>query len=377
MDGLEVAFRVDCSDMIGTGHIMRCRNLARMMKQSGCSVKFLGKGIRSIVQVVPGLECVEFDGTDFSKVKLEDTSTWLGGSWELDADETCRYLKGVDLLITDHYGIDHRWEKRVLGVQPRLKLMCIDDLADRRHSCSLLLDQTLRLSNVNPYQDLCPSDCRFLLGPKYCLVNEIFHFGHRRALERAKALLTTSNKECYMICFGGSDIVDATAMSLRSMIELAKELPIDKVIVVCGRLYQSLGGLERLAKTASFEVEIHQGCSQEKLIELLESCSGCIGGAGVSCYERCCLGVPSLVITIAENQIPNASSLSELGAIDWVGNIQEVTQDEEKWKLRVRRFLTEKEHRRSLREAGLKLLDGNGIRNILKEIEQNISGSLN
>ncbi len=98
---------------------------------------------------------------------------WLGCDWQMDAQQTSAELASwqPDWLVMDHYALDQRWE---VALKPCYqKLMVIDDLADRTHSCDLLLDQNLgRLPE--DYAGLLPPNCQLLIGPQYALLRPEF-----------------------------------------------------------------------------------------------------------------------------------------------------------------------------------------------------------
>ena len=105
--------------------------------------------------------------------KITNYAEWLGVSYEQDANETIEFLKNrhIDWMIVDHYSIDIKWEKLVSSYYK--KLMVIDDLANRRHCCNILLDQTYGRKK-NDYDFLTNSEAILLLGPKYALLRKEF-----------------------------------------------------------------------------------------------------------------------------------------------------------------------------------------------------------
>jgi len=134
---MKVVFRVDSSLKMGTGHVMRCLTLAKILKESGVNVEFicrqhegsLVKKIRSNgfnVYELGLLEGVEFDS------KLSHTH-WLGATQQQDADDCIEILKSAktNWLIVDHYALDEDWQRKLKPYYD--KLMVIDDLADRKH----------------------------------------------------------------------------------------------------------------------------------------------------------------------------------------------------------------------------------------------------
>ena len=129
---MHVVFRLDSSNLIGSGHVMRCVALAQVLRDQGNTVTFIcsvlvGHSIEAIKQA--GFAVIEFQGND-------------SVAWQLDAQDLVSYLSTVDKpdwLIVDHYYLDAAWE---IMVRPYVKrIAVIDDLADRDHDCDLLIDQ--------------------------------------------------------------------------------------------------------------------------------------------------------------------------------------------------------------------------------------------
>ena len=180
---MKVAIRVDASNKIGTGHVIRCLTLAIQMRRSGDFVLF-------ICRELPGHLCelIESNGFDVfrlpaKKIQFESIAhssgtphaSWLGVDWETDAAQTydCMLSHGFfDWLIVDHYAIDYCWEKKLSPLTK--KLMVIDDLANRKHDCDLIIDQNLYSKFERRYDNLVPKNCHKLLGPKYVLLRKEF-----------------------------------------------------------------------------------------------------------------------------------------------------------------------------------------------------------
>ena len=147
---------------IGSGHVMRCRTLARELLRSGADVLFLcrrqpGDLIGILEQefrvlTLPELPLLTCEGLDGRALY----GAWLGCSQQHDADQTfdtisAARLQSIDWVVVDHYGIDAVWENRLLqrfGTRFSSKLLVIDDLADRPHQADLLLDQNFVDSGV-------------------------------------------------------------------------------------------------------------------------------------------------------------------------------------------------------------------------------------
>lgn len=310
---MNVFFRTDASIKIGTGHVIRCLTLADALKEQGALCIFIcreHKGhlidlIKSKGYEVIGLPLeydASVDGYDLAHAQ------WLGCSQLEDAKQSIEALssRSIDWLIVDHYALDYRWESELLPFVK--KILVIDDLADRKHQCHILLDQNLGKTAAQ-YQTLVPENCALLLGPKYALLQAPYANLHPRTPPRVAPV------KSMLLYFGGSDLHDLTGMATQAFIQLGR--PDIEFNIVLGSSY---GYEARLQKTI-------QGCSNVKLYKntpslapLLLQADIAIGAGGSSSWERCCLGLPALIVTLAANQIPIAHALNTDNLAKWIGN---------------------------------------------------------
>ncbi|MGD9710315.1 MAG: UDP-2,4-diacetamido-2,4,6-trideoxy-beta-L-altropyranose hydrolase, partial [Halothiobacillaceae bacterium] len=220
---MSVAFRVDASLDIGTGHVMRCLTLADALAAGGAECRFIcrehpghliehirGKGYR--VDALPvGASLLAING-EGRPTESPPHAHWLGCRWETDAAETRAILcqDKPDWLVVDHYALDARWEKALKGSYK--KLMVIDDLADRPHACDLLLDQNLG-REPGDYEALVSAHCRRLIGPQYALLRPEFAALREYSLQRRRR----PEPRRLLITMGGMDQPNATGKVLEAL----------------------------------------------------------------------------------------------------------------------------------------------------------------
>lgn len=311
---MKIVFRTDASLQIGTGHVMRCLTLADALQAAGGQCHFIcrkhpGNLIAQIRQrgflVSVSPPAADAGITNDRVVETQAKyAAWLGVDWIVDAAQTKVGVgvTAVDWLIVDHYALDARWEQ---ALRPMCrKLMVIDDLADRPHDCDLLLDQNLG-RNVRDYGQLVPEACTVLVGPHYALLRPEFaalrdESLRRRAIPQLKHLLIT---------MGGVDQGDATGKVLEAL--LGCLLPVDlRITVVMGLHAPWIARVQSLAKRMPQPTEVK--VSVDNIAQLMADSDLAIGAAGSTSWERCCLGLPSIVVVQAANQqlIANALVLS-------------------------------------------------------------------
>lgn len=300
---------------------MRCLTLADALAAGGADCRFVSREH-------PGnlIECVRSRGYIVHPLRLSQESVvgkpnaiasahearplahshWLGASQAEDAEACAAILAELqpDWLIVDHYALDSGWE-HILKPHCR-KLMVIDDLADRPHVCDLLLDQTFG----REFEDYCAwvsNDCRLLCGSQYALLRPEFsalrpYSLQRRAEPQLRNLLIT---------MGGVDKDNATGQVLEAL--RACSLPAELTItVVMGATAPWLAEVERLAQRMPWPTKVLVGVSQ--MAQLMADSDLAIGAAGATSWERCCLGLPTVMLVLAENQRLIARALSSAGA---------------------------------------------------------------
>lgn len=312
---MNIAIRADSSVSIGSGHVMRCLALAAELKGRGHDILFMSADIKGHLA---GL--IKEQGHHITllprqqeDVAVDHTNSWLGVPWQKDAELCQRIVKStakLDWLIVDHYGIDARWEASM--AQHVESILVIDDLANRPHQCDLLLDQTVGRNAVNYLHWLERGDTEILLGSQFSLLRQEFPALRKKALEARCQRHGVSN---ILLTMGGMDldnisekILDALAMAIDQAWQ---------VTVVLGAGAPHYHSLQEKLAQYNFGVELLS--SVNNMAHLMAKADLAIGAAGTTSWERCCLGLPTILIQTAENQHLVAEELSTLGAVIFIG----------------------------------------------------------
>jgi len=355
---VKVLLRVDASLQIGTGHVMRCLTLADALREQGAECQFVCRAheghlmdyIRSRGYEAHALP--KPDANDSFEPDLAHAS-WLGVDWQTDADQTRQALGSevLDWLIVDHYALDHRWESKLRSSCKRI--MAIDDLADWQHDCDLLLDQNYG-SSVERYRGLVPSDSAQCHGSEYALLKPVY------AERRAQLPARDGQLRRVLIYFGGgADVANLTCLAVKAF--QAPELAHIELDIVVGAAYAHQSSFEELVAQRG-KATIHRQLPD--LADLMAKADLAIGACGATTWERCCMGLPAIVISIAENQRPSCEALSADQLIDYLGHVNHVTS--EFIRDRVLSLLTKPHLLRELSERVMKLVDGNGVLKVTK-----------
>lgn len=316
---MKAVFRVDSSNFIGFGHLIRCLTLANVLRQRGFECSFVcsdhnGNIASKVSDSGFKLFLLELPNASLESSRNDlEYGSWLGCSWQIDADKTNEIIRDIqpDWLIVDHYSIDVKWEKAL--AKNYKNLMVIDDIADRDHCCDILLDQNLFLDMKFRYEKRVSSHCLKLLGPKYALLQTEY------SQHREKAKIRNLSTKNLLIFFGGSDKKNLTELAFLAAHSFGSEFSsINVVMPSSSRFYNRVKKLIKPIKNANLH------CDLPSLAPLMLEADIGIGAGGATNWERLCLGLPSLVITLAKNQKLVNNDLDKLRLIELIGDAETI-----------------------------------------------------
>jgi len=194
--------------------------------------------------------------------------------------------------------------------------MVVDDLADRNHDCDLLLDQNAVADADVRYMGKVPDTCDLMLGPKFALLQPQYKEMHAGARARNEDIHRV------LVYFGGADSENLTGLAVEALVRLGRaDIAVDVVVDPAHPDAQSLE--ERVRAHRNFTLHGRL----PTLAPLMVEADLAVGAGGATSWERCCLGLPVLVITLAENQRPIAAELDRLGVLRWLGHKDEVSTE--------------------------------------------------
>ena len=289
---MKVLFRADSSLEIGSGHVQRCLALAAALSEKGASCAFIARDL-------PGNANGLITAASHSIVTLPPRPA----DPETDAAETAHAIAGLghaDLVVVDHYALDRRWEVAFAPFAQRCAV--IDDLANRPHRCDVLIDVAQSQDRATLYDQLVPADAALLLGPRYAMLRPEFRSLRAAMRPRSGAV------DRVLISFGAIDVGNYSEIAWRAVRTIAKEADIDIV----------LGGnaphLKRMSEAIRSDMRTHLHIDTPSMAKLMAVADLAVGAGGGTTWERACLGLPTIVSAIADNQRDNVRALAEAGA---------------------------------------------------------------
>jgi UDP-2,4-diacetamido-2,4,6-trideoxy-beta-L-altropyranose hydrolase len=321
---MRIVFRVDSSDVIGAGHIMRCLALSEALSARGETCHFIvrshsGHLASYIEEKGYTVSLLELPNTEIKELSDTDYAAWLGVTQADDAEECIVALNDeqADWLIVDHYALDIVWEQQMRS--HCCKLMVIDDLANRKHECDLLLDQTYKRSKEN-YSSHVSNECQLLCGTEYSLLRREFQLWRDFSLLRRQSRKLNN----ILVNMGGVDNDNLTCQVLQVLQNCL--LPKGcSVTIVMGSTAPWAREVKRIAGVLPFTANVKIGVNN--MAELMANCDLAIGAAGSTSWERCCLGLPTILLVVAENQREIAQALSTVRAVRFVDNIADIASE--------------------------------------------------
>lgn len=293
---MHLTFRTDASSQIGTGHAMRCLALAQAWQDAGGNASFV------MVSCPPSLE----DRLAREGIAVLHLAESIAPGSEADGHETAAIARESstgecdDWVVVDgyHFGADYQQSLQALC----LRLLFWDDAAHCPHySADLVLNQ-----NLGAEAHLYPSrseHTRLLLGTRYAVLRREF-----RQLRAARKDVPAAAQNL-LVTLGGSDPANLTPRVLTALDAVGTPL---HVTVLVGGSATNLAEAEAAAASSRHAVRILRNAPN--IAELMAQSDLAISAAGSTVWELCSLGVPSLLIAVADNQQPSAAAMQRAAA---------------------------------------------------------------
>ena len=347
--------RADSTTQIGIGHIMRCIALAQAWQDNGGDVTFL-----SYCESVGLRKRIIDEGFDFVPIEkpYPDPNDLKRTLLILSNSTNPTNLTPTPWLVIDGYHFTSDYQRQVKEAGHRL--LVIDDMAHFDHYyADVVLNQNI---NAETLQYSCEPYTRLLLGTRYVLLRREFlgWKGWKREIPPvARKVLVT---------IGGGDPNNVTLKVINAL----KKLDISDLDV------RIVVGPSNPHKEILKNAVLHAPCSMrilqnvENMPELMAWADIAVSAGGSTCWEMAFMGLPSLIITVADNQVGIAEALGKAGAgldLGWHENIsiKQCTQA-------LKEILRDKNKRLCFSEQEQKLVNAKGGQKIIKAM---LAGEIN
>jgi UDP-2,4-diacetamido-2,4,6-trideoxy-beta-L-altropyranose hydrolase len=328
---------------MGTGHVMRCLALAQERHDAGVNATFV------MAVEAPALETRLRE----ERVEIVHLSAMPGS--EDDAIQTRQLArqKGAHWVVADgyHFGGDYQ---RIIK-DSALRLLFVDDYGHAEHYyADIVLNQNFHAHeglyvNREPYTQL-------LLGTDYVLLRREFREWrkwNRKIPKMARKVLVT---------LGGSDQHNQTLKVMKALQQM--EVEGLEAMVVIGANNPHFGELQATIHNSQFAVRLAQNVAD--MSDLMAWADIAITAGGSTAWELAFMGLPSLVLILADNQRPVADRLDSLGVSVNLGSYRK--RSSAKITQAVTQLLEAPERRAEMAQQGRGLVDGWGVARVLESL---------
>ncbi len=357
---MRVLIRAEASAVIGSGHWIRCRSLARALKREGSEVRFCGRAPEGSfrhafaqefpLMLLPLLAEHSIDpmqGCWLPVPEPEDARLSLSA---VEAEGDWR----PDWIVVDHYGLSALWHQQMRAAWPAVRIAVIDDLADRAHDADLLIDHNTFTGDLaKRYEPLLPVDreVSLCLGPQFALIDP-FHAGFQGALPPRQRL------QRLLISLGGAGDVQLLEQILQALTALPPQGW--QIQLVQGAFVSESKGIQALCE----QLQVQRLSALPTLAPLMASADAAIGAGGTTTWERLCLGLPCITYALAANQESYSQVLADRGLIEYQGRADSFNAGELQQALL--RWQQEPERLQRQSAQGMDLVDGQGCARIAR-----------
>ncbi|MEM7702477.1 MAG: UDP-2,4-diacetamido-2,4,6-trideoxy-beta-L-altropyranose hydrolase [Pseudomonadota bacterium] len=351
---MKVLFRVDASQKMGTGHICRSLALAHALRAQGQDVAFvtraLGLDSKGVVES-EGFRVIATLPAPVSGAFTPDptipNSEWGEVPQDQDAAETVMVARrwSPDWVVMDSYAFDARWHRDVargLGCA----IAAIDDLADRTLDCNRVIDHTEASDHRQKYRDVIDTaGTRVLGGPRFGLLSPAYARAERYALSDAVRSIG--------VFMGGVDAGGHSLTALQAIEAAGFKGPVEVVSTSANPKLATLRQAVLARPNSKLSLD------RPDLADFFARHDVQIGAGGGASWERCCIGVPTLLVVVADNQKPFAEALSAKGVATLAEEPTTTAMAEA-----LSRLLEDTGKRRSLAANARALVDGRGAERV-------------
>ncbi|MCA2879571.1 MAG: UDP-2,4-diacetamido-2,4,6-trideoxy-beta-L-altropyranose hydrolase [Microcystis sp. M046S1] len=336
-------FRADASAQIGTGHVMRCLALAQAWNTQSGKTTFVMAGQSSALEA-------RLRSEDIDVVYLSAKA----GSNE-DAQQTVNIAQknAASWIVVDGYQFSSEYQKRLKSYG--LKVLFVDDYGHaENYYVDLVLNQNIS-ADQNLYKSREPYT-HILLGIKYTLLRREFLISQGLV----KAIAPIARK--ILVTLGGGDPDNVTLKVLQALSQLS--INNLEIVVLIGGTNPHYEKLISFIKSLSLSISLQLNISN--MHELMAWADLAIAAGGSTNWELAFMGLPSIVITIADNQKAIAAELDRQGVIINLGWHQDVTVEQIGFVLR--ELISDRPKRETMSKKGRELVDGNGAKRVISKI---------
>ncbi len=359
---MRIAVRCDASTRIGTGHLRRCLSLADALEALGAEPRFVIRCHDAVAERImatrryPVIWLSPPGDVPAPVANAPAHAAWAGVTEAGDVIETITALREwvPEFVIVDHYAFGARWHMTIRDAL-HCTVVAIDDLGDRALGADILLDANAAADHTAKYAGRLASGTRTLVGPRFAALASSYRSAPRYTFDTAVRSIG--------IFMGGMDEHDASGAALRTLRNDVGFAGAIEIVTTATAPHA-----DALAQACATDGNAALSTDLPDLSAFYARHDLQIGAGGTSSYERACIGVPTIAVVLAENQLTVVPILTRLGLVrgatipgiaatgllSEAGDLATVATD----------LIARPDQRRVLAERSRQLVDGRGAERV-------------
>ena len=348
---MRVLFIVNSSDVIGSGHFIRCLNLALGLKSKDVEVLFFSEQIKlehSKLLTKYGIKNKQNDVD--SRSSRGFTESILNGVRSFILEQS---ILSFDWVIIDDY--ESNMDTDLAIREYARSILVIDDLNVQQRNCDILLDMNYRKPEyVKSLQERYP-ETKLFVGPKYAPLDVTYGSYH------SEFDIKNIDHDLIFVNFG---TLDYFSLTRRTIEKLSLEFPFLKMRVVIQKNNRDLKYIEKFSDESGAQIELF--VEPKNLAPIMLNCNLSIGAGGISLWERFCLGLNAITVATADNQIEPLVQLHQDGFLSYLGEASKIGDAD--LIDSVKGFLGNRTQGDVQKSKIMKLVDGQGVNNLINSL---------
>lgn len=324
---MKIKFFTEGGKNIGIGHLTRCLSLCQAFEEKGGECLFVVKGGDEVKQILD------------KSLKLLD---WVNNINEFEME-----LNNCDVVVVDSY-LAKLKHYQLVCEKVKYKLF-IDDFLRLDYPCGTVLNGSIYAKELNYHQQ---NNVMYLLGTEYIPLRKAFWDVEEKVIK--------DKIEKILISFGGDDSKNMTPKVIKLLEENFPEL--EKLVVVGAGFVNK----EDIYTFASNRVKVYENLTAEEMKTLMLEVDLAVSAGGQTTYELARVGLPSILIAVADNQLMNCTGWEKVDFGKYAGWWKDRKTFENL--IYFMKELQEVEIRQKMSNIGRLLVDGQGARRVANGI---------
>lgn len=341
-----IVFRADGNEFLGMGHVMRCLSIADEFSRNNMECIFISSDDKpkKIIEQ-KGYKCISLN------VRYTDKEG------ELEALRQHIESLNPQIMIVDSYYVTQKYFD-ILGKY--CTVVYIDDLCENAFDVNYVINYNVYADEndyINLYKKYNIKLPRLLLGGRYIPLRKQFHYIENKP----------RNEICkdVFVSTGGADYFHISHKLVKYICE--KNIYVYRFHILVGSMNADIDNIERMCMNNDYII-VHKNVSNVK--DIMCECDIAVSAAGSTLYELCACGIPTITYTIADNQLKGAKCFGKLGLMKYIGDFREEENSPELIISELIKLDKDIVLRKEISNRMRDLIDGNGTKNIVKEILQ-------